>query len=292
MNITSPLVSVVIPCYNHEQFVQDSIQSVIDQTYENIELIIIDDGSTDNSVSKIQEMVVICEQRFVNFEFRSRLNVGLSATLNESLEWCRGKYYSAIASDDEMLNEKTTIQVSFLEKNLDCVAVFGGVKIINNNKEIINEQLNRDKQYSFKEIIMHEHDLPAPTQMIRLIAVKKVGGYDARLYIEDWYMWLKLTERGNIFYISEVFALYRQHDNNISHNLTKMHQGRFEVIECFRGYPSYKKAIKNVKWLNAQDKLIISKNPIYFLKLFKINPKKVTVKSYENCKKRLIKLFN
>ena len=90
-----PLVSVVIPCYNHEQFVQDSIQSVIDQTYRNIELIIIDDGSKDGSVEKIQEMVDICEQRFTRFEFRSRPNKGLSSTLNEALEWCKGKYFSA-----------------------------------------------------------------------------------------------------------------------------------------------------------------------------------------------------
>ena len=63
-----PLVSVVIPCYNHENFVQDCIQSVIDQTYDNIELIIIDDGSKDNSVDKIKEMIGLCEKRFTNFE--------------------------------------------------------------------------------------------------------------------------------------------------------------------------------------------------------------------------------
>ena len=99
LGIENPLVSVVIPCYNHEKFVQDCIQSVIDQTYPNIELIIIDDGSKDGSVEKIQEMIVACEQRFTRFEFRHRQNKGLSATLNEALEWCNGVYLSAIASD-------------------------------------------------------------------------------------------------------------------------------------------------------------------------------------------------
>lgn len=75
-----PLVSVVIPCYNHESFVQDSIQSVIDQPYQNIELIIIDDGSKDGSVEKIQEMIPACQERFVRFEFQYRPNKGLSAT--------------------------------------------------------------------------------------------------------------------------------------------------------------------------------------------------------------------
>ena len=276
MNITSPLVSVVIPCYNHEQFVQDSIQSVIDQTYENIELIIIDDGSTDNSVSKIQEMVVICEQRFVNFEFRSRLNVGLSATLNESLEWCRGKYYSAIASDDEMLNEKTTIQVSFLEKNLDCVAVFGGIKFIDSNGISLNELLSKDRSYNFKEIIMHEHDLPAPTQMVRLNIIKDIGGYNSSLFIEDWYMWLKLSMHGHMSYISHTFCLYRRHDSNISKNLIKMHQGRLDVLACFKDYPDYEKALANIHWKNSCDDFVNNKTTKKFLKLFFMNPLRLT----------------
>ena len=70
------LVSVVIPCYNHEKFIQDCIQSVIDQTYQNIELIIIDDGSKDSSVEIIEKMLPACEQRFVRFEFRNRPNKG------------------------------------------------------------------------------------------------------------------------------------------------------------------------------------------------------------------------
>ncbi|MGA6331370.1 glycosyltransferase family 2 protein, partial [Acinetobacter baumannii] len=104
-----PLVSIVIPCYNHANFVQDCIQSVIAQTYQNIELIIIDDGSKDGSVEKIQEFIGECEKRFVRFEFRNRPNKGLSATLNEALEWCQGEYFSAIASDDMMLNDKIEI---------------------------------------------------------------------------------------------------------------------------------------------------------------------------------------
>ena len=67
---TTPLVTIAIPCYNHEQYVQDSIQSIIDQSYSNIELIIIDDGSKDNSVLKIQELISICTNRFSRFEFR------------------------------------------------------------------------------------------------------------------------------------------------------------------------------------------------------------------------------
>ena len=127
MTEQQPLVSIVIPCYNHSQFVQETIQSIIDQDYENIELIIIDDGSKDNSVEVIQEMIPACEERFVRFEFRYRPNKGLCATLNEALEWCEGEYFSPLASDDIALPHKT----SFLLKKhqqYDAAVVFGSAR--------------------------------------------------------------------------------------------------------------------------------------------------------------------
>lgn len=249
----NPLVSIVIPCYNHEQFVQDTIQSVIEQTYENIELIIIDDGSRDHSVTKIQEMVEMCEQRFVRFEFRSRPNKGLSATLNETLEWCQGKYYSPIASDDLLLPEKTKIQVNYLENNNLCVAVFGSVRLINKNNEYVNDWIVKNKSYKFEDIIMHNHQLLAPTAMLKLEIVKKVGGYNSSLYIEDWYMWLKLSKEGKIFSMNQIFALYRKHENNNSKNNEKMHKDRLDILELYRDHNLYKKAVKNIKLINAYE---------------------------------------
>lgn len=272
--IEFPLVSIVIACYNHEQFVKDSIQSVINQTYTNIELIIIDDGSTDNSIAMIQQMVEFCEIRFARFEFRSRPNKGLSATLNEALEWCQGKYYSPFASDDQMLKSKTTLQTSFLEKNLDCVAVFGGVQLIDENSNNLGKLVSKEKIYSFEDIIMHKHNILAPTQMIRKKVIKDVGGYNANLFIEDWYMWLLLSREGKIFSMNEVLTLYRRHDSNSSNNLSKMHFSRFEVLKFFSDSEFYVKAVSNIKWLNAYEELIhIKHNRLKNIsKLFILNP--------------------
>ncbi|MCD6061882.1 MAG: glycosyl transferase family 2, partial [Moraxellaceae bacterium] len=120
MNDTStslPLVSVALPCYNHERYVQQCIQSIIDQDYPNLELILIDDGSRDGSVEKMRAMLPACEARFTRFEFRARPNVGLAATLNEMLEWCQGEYFSAVASDDAMLPHKTRLEVDYLQRH-------------------------------------------------------------------------------------------------------------------------------------------------------------------------------
>lgn len=247
--IIQPLVSVVIPCYNHEHFVQDCIQSVIDQTYENIELIIIDDGSSDSSVAKIQEMVYLCEQRFKKFEFRHRPNKGLSSTLNEAIEWCQGEYYSAIASDDMLLENKIEIQVNYLKDNLKCVAVFGGVLEIDTNGVQLRDRVRKISSYKFDQIFMLEHELPAPTQMIRIEILREVGGYNSAIKIEDWYMWLKLARYGELNYLPIILAKYRTHDNNTYKQVEKMYLGRKEVLNLYENCNLFEKCNIKIEWL-------------------------------------------
>lgn len=250
MHHSKPLVSVVIPCYNHEQFVQDSIQSVIDQTYNNIELIIIDDGSKDSSVAKIKEMIELCERRFTRFEFRSRANIGLSSTLNEALEWCRGDYFSPLASDDQMLENKTAIQVDFLNRNLSCTAVFGGFHIIDDKSQVIDTKLGLKKVYDFKKIYLHRHDLPAPTAMMRLNTVNALNKYDPKIKIEDWYMWLKLSMVGNLIYLPIVMCKYRHHEDNTSKKFSLMKEERLKIINLYSDTKYFSIAEKNLEWIN------------------------------------------
>lgn len=285
-----PLVSIAIPCYNHALYVIESINSVINQSYTNIELIIIDDGSSDNSVIIINEIIEKCKKRFVRFEFRSRPNIGLSATLNEAIEWCEGKYYSAIASDDIMINDKTSLQVDFLEDNLDYVAVFGGIGVIDYNGNSAYELLGKSRSYSFDQIIMHKHNLPTPTQMIRLNTIREVGGYDSNLYIEDWYMWLKLSELGEIYYIDKIFCLYRIHESNMSKNFIKMQQARLNVLDHFKEYKKYNKAVRNTEWVNLVETYVSKRQSKYIIKLLIISPKKTSMLIFKNLKSKLRKL--
>ena len=247
-----PLVSVVIPCYNHEKFVQDSIQSVIDQTYQNIELIIIDDGSKDRSVETIQQMILACEQRFTRFEFRSRSNKGLSATLNEALAWCQGEYYSAIASDDMMFISKTEKQVEILSQEPNVVAVFGAVELIDNKNNKIGEIRQPDKNFEFNDLLYTDRFLPAPTQMIRMESLRETGGFIDGMIIEDWYIYLKLLESGNkIIYKDELYAYYRNHGENTFSNPYKMALGRLQVLNNFQQYTLFKKAYIKACWDNV-----------------------------------------
>ncbi|TCH64087.1 glycosyltransferase [Acinetobacter sp. ANC 4862] len=263
-----PLVSIVIPCYNHEQFVQDCIQSVIDQTYENIELIIIDDGSKDNSVLKIQEMVEKCQNRFKRFEFRYRPNKGLSATLNEAIDWCCGKYFSAIASDDMLLEEKTKTQLDYMEDHSSSVAVFGGVHIINNENKVIRTIIDEQKKYTFNEILMHQHNLPAPTAFIQRESLIRVGKYDPEIRIEDWYMWLKISKIGEIVYLPKAFSYYRDHLDNTTKKSNIMSVERFKVISNFSNDKNYSLAKQQVGWINCLEENYTGRWEKFFSKCF------------------------
>ena len=260
MTKRQPLVSIVIPCYNHAQFVQETIQSVIDQDYENIELIIIDDGSKDNSVDVIQEMIPACEERFVRFEFRYRPNKGLCATLNEALEWCEGEYLSCIASDDIMLPDKTSFQVQYLEVSQKSIGVFGGVDVLYNAAGVIKTSLKNSRKNNFNDVFTYKHYLPAPTQMLRLASVKRVGGYRDDLIIEDWSMWLFLTEHGGTLdYVDKVFSQYRRHSGNLSGRFEIMSKGRAQILNLFKDKPNYKKACAMARMVDAHDVQTVSK---------------------------------
>ena len=262
MMASKPLISVCVITYNHENFIKEAIVSIVNQTYQNIELIIIDDGSKDNSIEKIEEMLSVCEERFTRFEFRYRANRGLSATLNEALEWCHGKYFSAIASDDMMLPQKIEKQINFLLKSHKnkIVGIFSGYHLIDDNNKVINTILKEQRTYNFNEIFLHNFDLPAPTALLNLIAVREVGGYIDNLKIEDWYMWLKLTENGNaLIYLSEILVNYRSHGSNTSKNLVIMNEERKKVIDCFEGNELYDSAKLKIQWLKATDYIYINK---------------------------------
>lgn len=242
-NDINPLVSVVVPCYNHEKYVQECIKSIIDQDYKNIELIIIDDGSSDGSVNKIEELIPECEKRFTRFEFRTRPNKGLCETLNEAINWCKGEFYSAIASDDMMLPEKTRRQVNFFKEHPECDAVFGGMYYVNDHGKIFRKRKGVVGTISFEDILLQKISLGAPTQMLRLDKLKEAGPYPEGQFIEDWYMWLVMSHAGNIIYsIEQPLVYYRRHESNISSKVDSMNSARMAIINNFRDHPLYEKA--------------------------------------------------
>lgn len=235
-------MSVCIPAYNHEKYIAETIESVINQDYMNLELIIINDGSKDKTDEVIKKYEQKCQKRFVRFEYRNRENKGLSATLNEMVQWSKGKYFTACASDDMFLSTKVSLLVNSLEKlSEDYAIAFGNAIFIDDNSNEIyidvntgglsrqeegtkffldfqvlqrNCDLKIGKNFGSYETLLIGNYLPAMSFLIKLDKIKEVGAWTSGNTIEDWEMWLKLSKNYKFAYIDEPVALYRWHENN------------------------------------------------------------------------------
>jgi alpha-1,3-rhamnosyltransferase len=287
----SPLVSIAIPSYNHARFIQQTIQSVIDQDYANIELIVIDDGSQDDSAAMVREMIPACEQRFTRFSFVHRSNKGLSATLNEALQWAQGEYFSTIASDDVMYPRKTSTLLAHLAGDPDTAGVFCGSDILDIHSKVVGTTRCADAVFTFEDILLWRYSIMAPTQLLRLEYLRQVGGYLDGIYIEDWYMWLALSQRGyKLRVIDEVLVGYRQHDSNISTNALKMLAGRIAILALYRDNPNYQASLAIAYMWAAIDFTAISKlqSVRYLLASFRADKRIAISGKFQQCILRII----
>jgi alpha-1,3-rhamnosyltransferase len=256
----APLVSIAIPSYNHENYIEECILSVINQDYGNIELIIIDDGSTDGTDAIIKRLREKCSNRFVRFEYRTRENKGATATLNEALDWAQGLFFAQLDSDDAILSAKTSTLVRELQNEPDLAGVFSGSISIDLGGREVRRLSYPCRYYGFEDFIFHRHLFATVGQLLRLDAVKAVGGYPDNSWIGDWYMWMALTNSGNkIKSIPDVLAKYRYHPANSSKNKVKMFEARKTVLGFFKNSPLYNIAMAQVCVWAARDFCYISK---------------------------------
>ena len=243
-----PLVSVIIPCYNHEAYVAECIQSVLNQSYPNIELIVIDDGSTDTSVTIIKSI-----QKTKSFIFEQQKNRGLSATLNKAIRtYAKGKYIANIASDDFWDVHKIKTQVSFMEQHPEMALCCTKAAIVNQASEIIGEfdAKSFKAPYSFSNIAVGKSFVPALTVMAKKEVYDSVGLFDETLIIEDLDMWLRIADVYPIGFINEVTAFYRQHGSNTSSRLVAMTEARFQILDKWKHKGAvYRKMKRNFELL-------------------------------------------
>ena len=226
-----PLVSIVAACFNHVEFVVETLDSIRLQTYENIELIITDDCSNDNSVAVIREWIA---RYNVSCTFIvNEQNEGICKTFNKGLASCTGKYFQVIACDDVMVGHKIEKQVYFLEASTDNLAmVHTDAIIIDNNSQVLPELFHnynkikeeRYKSNDFERLIQLNHVI-APSCLIRRSAMDAIGGhYDESLSYEDWDLWLCLARKFKFLEIKEPLVKYRRVDGSFSHN------GKWDIL--------------------------------------------------------------
>jgi glycosyltransferase involved in cell wall biosynthesis len=210
-----PLVSVCMPVYNGERFVAGAIESILSQTLEEFEFLILDDGSTDGSLGIMRRYA----ERDARIRVISRANTGIVGALNEMIGEARGELIARMDADDVSRPDRFERQVRYLKENPDCVLVGSRVLVIDSDgdplvvlptplshEEIENGLLN------FRGQLIHH-----PSTMIRLRSLLEIGGYRPECReAEDLDLFLRLAEIGRIANLAEPLLNYREHSGKSS----------------------------------------------------------------------------
>ena len=235
-----PLVTVVIASYNHAPYVEAAILSVLAQTYRPVELLVIDDGSTDDSVERIERL-----QREHGFDFRVQQNQGLTRTLNEAIARARGEFVAPFGSDDIMLPERLAIQVAHMADKPEVGICAGNIELMYADGSPYPEsRQGRDipfRRLDFDDMFLQRKPFPpAPTLLFRREALEKVGGFNPEIRLEDLYIELRITHAGYfIDGLGTVLARYRKHDTNSYKNLRFMADSMLRIYADYADHPRY-----------------------------------------------------
>lgn len=216
----NPLVSVVIANYNSEKYIQSAIQSILNQTYQNFELIIIDDCSTDGSLSLIKTIA--------NKDSRIRVieqheNKGVTFTRQNGLQNANGKYVAILDADDIALPTRLEEQVSVLEKLLDVVLVTSHYKVINERGKVKRKiKKVHTNEAAIKWFMTFGNCFVHSTIMFRLSEALNVGGYDQSIKRGlDMELTSKLLTKGKIYTIPKVLCYWRSYSKSMTKSVHK-----------------------------------------------------------------------
>jgi glycosyltransferase involved in cell wall biosynthesis len=244
-----PLVSVILPTRNRQEYIGRAVESVLLQTYKNIELIIVNDASTDKTNEIISEFSIKDKRIIV---LTNEINLGLVKNLNKGALRASGKYIARLDDDDFWCYErKIEKQVDFLEENTDYVLVGGGAIMVNQVGKEVVKYLLPEKDEDIRKTILVHNPFAHVTVLFRRNAWEKLGGYDESFDgMEDWDLWLRMGKLGKFYNIQDFFVKYLGHQRgNLSHV-----EKKYNKMECLKlnvrlrkkyrkGYPNYGQAV-------------------------------------------------
>lgn len=263
-----PLVSVIISSYNHGKYIESSICSVLKQTYARVELLVVDDGSTDDSVARIQRL-----QSIHGFDFRAQNNQGLSRTLNEMIARANGELIVPFGSDDIMLSERLEKQVAYIADKPEVGICAGNVRNIDDVGQPLGKQnLHPQRRLAFEDILLNlQPGPPAPTLMFRREALERVGGFEPSIRLEDVYIELMVTRAGYfIDVLPDVLAEYRMHATNTYKQYRFMVDAMLTTLERFSDHARYPEA-RNI-YINSMFLKVAARDPELGSRLLRLLP--------------------
>jgi alpha-1,3-rhamnosyltransferase len=199
------MVSIIVPSFNHEKYIEKCIESIMNQSYKDFNLIVVDDGSTDGSRGVIERL-----QIKHSFKVIFQENLGLVKTLNNCISnHCNSEYITICASDDYWDEKKLEHQVNYMELNPKVLMCFGKCKYVNENNEILVPTNHNFKDgWIFDDIFTLKYHLPV-SYFFRSEVFDRIGLYDENIFAEDFDMNLRIASISPIGFIDEFLVYYR-----------------------------------------------------------------------------------
>ena len=267
--VRNPLVSILIPLYNHEKYVIHCLNSILSDDYKDKEIIILDDCSLDNSFSVVSEWIRANNYNYPIILKNNTKNIGICRNLNKLIGFSKGDYIVPLASDDALIPGSIAKRITYLKSNPNKMAVFGDCYVIDSQNNIVyNSSLkglhsadtdNFKNEDGIRHEIIWNWSIVGPSLLINRKAYNDIGFYDENLKIEDWDFYLRLASNNLIGYLDEMVGLYRIHQSNASRKHT------FGKIDT--EYELLKIAVKNLKNFNGEYKYLLMKKILVYIYL-------------------------
>jgi glycosyltransferase involved in cell wall biosynthesis len=244
----NPLVSVIMPAYNAAEYIAEAIESVLIQNYRNFELIIVDDGSTDNT----KEIVASFKDDKIKYFYKN--NGGPSGARNLAIKKAKGQYIMPLDADDMMTPDFITRHLSEFEKHPDVDLVYSDVLLIDKNStpiRIMNKPEYQDRRYLIRDLFRAGHPIVPFRLGIKRSVFEKIGFYDESLLVgEDYDMMRRFVKAGlNPHHLSESLHLRRMRTDSLSGNFSAQKADcHFEVIRRFADTFTYDELFPDVDW--------------------------------------------
>jgi glycosyltransferase involved in cell wall biosynthesis len=218
-----PKISVLMPVYNCRRFIEDSVISILNQTFKDFEFIIIDDCSTDGTY---EYLLTLTDPRIILI--RKIANSGYTISLNMGIEMAKGMYIARMDGDDISLPDRFEKQITFMNKNPDVIVCGGGYKAIGSDFIFIPKASNDEL---LVELLSYS-PLAHPTAFFRTKTLKdnKIKYTPHYEPAEDYKMWITLSEYGKLANLTDIILQYRIHPNQISNYKAQIQKEKTELI--------------------------------------------------------------
>jgi len=250
-----PKVTVIIPTYNCARYLPEAIDSVLNQTYKDFEIIVVDDGSKDNTQEIVSQYIEKYPNKIIYFY---QNNQGPAEARNKGIKEAKGQYLAFLDSDDTWFPEKLVKQIRILNDNPGIDLVYASGLTIDINGNILGKkpEVPVRNVYDF----LRDGRIPNMTVVIRKKCLEEVGLFDPTLKVgEDTDLWIRICSKFNCYYIDDPLAFFKKHDFNISTNLENMHKGHIVIYRKMKKLEVFKDKSKTLWNMISKEQYLLGK---------------------------------